>query len=593
MGVLDLIRNAFRSPADRRLYAAAQAAEVWQSARQPGDVGSKPGMRAALANRPGLASVSPFGGGPYPPGRPPPINWSNDQMAPAVPYTIQPGYTDHTYQNMSAPYGFEGWDLCRIQNAVAAHSIGLFWESSLLLHVLLRFAPTLAALQQAIAPLASLPRHIHGGDKGIARLIARELEEDMLPARGHHPSVYLPSTLIPTLAITLRMMGAGTLQHVDGDPDAYTGVRPRFTRPWPEWGVNAYRSPRKLIALTTEGPVEIKNDGHFTRVQDEEEGYLSGAIVALGDQTFAGRIVQAGQLSFLDFMGKPKLWATLPEKVPTQGAAGDSFFAAIQELFGPDGFAALPYGSTVDTASLNGTGADKFTPAMAAAVAYIYMVLTGSTGTMGPGGPTGDGPYQAKEGGFWNVRHDLMERPIRAILMGINGGHVNPYCLGNYGERVAAAKRAGTWEWPRMTIPMVAPDRDARIAGLAAREAARENRIERRRALGILVDQPEADKIADAFEVPRVPLIEPAKQRGQIFEYHIKEKQVAPDEVREPLGLPPMPRGVGSVERLAEERERGLDKTGQTKVTEDPAGAPEDAGSSTKPTEPPEGGEEV
>ena len=389
------------------------------------------------------------------------------------------------------------------------------------------------------------------------------------------------------------MMGAGTLQHVDGDMDPVTGVRPRFSRIWNEWAINCYRSPRKIIALTTEGPIEVRNDGKFTRVQDEEEGYLSGAILALGDQTFAGKIVQSGQLSFLDFMGKPKLWATLPEKVPTQGEAGDAFFAAIQELFGPDGFAALPYGSTVGTASLNGTGADKFTPAMAAAVAYIYMVLTGSTGTMGPGGPTGEGPYQAKEGGFWNVRHDLMERPIRAILTAINGGHIAPYCLGNYAEEVRGAQRARTWEWPRMTIPMVAPDRDARIASLNEREKAREERIAARRALNILVDQAAADKIAENFEVERVTLIEPQKQRGQIFEYHIKEKQVAPDEVREPLGLPPMPGGVGSLERLAEERKKGLDKTGQTKVTEDPAkedaapadGEPaEDNGPKTQPS---------
>ena len=534
----------------------------------------------------------PFGGAPYGPGSPPPINWNNDQMAPAAPYTVRPGYTDHTYQAMAAPYGFEGWDLERIRGAVAAHSIGYFWESSLLVNVLMRFAPTLAALQQAIAPMASLPRHIHGGDRGISRIITEELQEALLPAQGHHPSIYLPSTLIPTLAITLRMMGAGTLQHVDGDMDPVLGTRPRFTRTWPEWGINCYRSPRKIIALTSEGPIEVCNDGKFTRVQDEEEGYLSGAVLALGDQTFAGKIVQAGQLSFLDFMGKPKLWATLPEKVPTQGTAGDAFFAAIQELFGPDGFAALPYGSMVGTASLNGTGADKFTPALAAAVAYIYMVLTGSTGTMGPGGPTGEGPYQAKEGGFWNVRHDLMERPINAMLAAINGGHIMPYCLGNYAEEVRGAQRARTWEWPRMTIPMVAPDRDARIASLAAREKARTDIIAARRENNIAVDQAEADKIAEALEVPVVPLLPQPKNAAPIYAWEIQEKVVAVDEARERKGLGALPDGQGSLKRLAEDRAKGLDKTGQTKVTEDPGAEPnedaappaEDNGPKTQPS---------
>ncbi len=541
---------------------AAHAAEVWSSAPKPS---------AALA-----LTDAPFGGGIRPPGAIPPIQWGNDQMAPPAPYTLRPGYTDHTFQYLSAPYGFEGWTLERIRGAVAAHSIGFFWESSLLMLVLLRFAPTLAALQQAIAPIASLPRHIHGGDRGLARMIANDLREDLLPANGLLPSSYIPPTLIPTLAITLRMMGAATLQHVDGDPDPVTGIRPRFTRIWPEWAVNAYRSPRKLLAQTTEGPVEICNDGKFTRVQDEDEGYLSGAVLALGDQTFAGKIVQGSQLSFLDFFGKPKLAAMLPEKVATTGDAGDAYYAAVTEMYGPDGFGILPFGSKVETVSLNGTGSDKFTPALSAAVAYIYMVLTGSTGTMGPGGPTGEGPYQAKEGGFWNVRHDLMERPVRAILSGINGGHIAPYCIGNYGTAIDAAKRAGTWTWPRMTIPMVAPDRDARIASVISRQKALSDQVVAERAAGALVDDDRVRKLAELYEAEPFALADAAPRAGEIFEYHIKEKQVAPDEVRARLGLPPMPNAIGGLDRLAEERARGLDKTGQTKITEEPDGTASD-----------------
>ncbi len=557
MGLRDFLVRITGTPADKRLRAAA--AEAFFSAPTPAPSG-------AMVLR---AGAGPFGGSIRPPGNPPPIDYWNDQMAPAGSYTHRPGYTDHTYQAMSAPLGFEGWDLDRIRHAVAQHSIGYFWHSSLLCHVLLRFGPMLAALQQAVAPIASLPRHLHGGDKGLAKMVAAELEDALLPARGLLPSPYLPPTLIPTLASVLRLMGAGTLQHVDGDMDPYSGVRPRFTRIWPEWAINCYRSPRKIIALTTEGPVEVQNDGKFTRVQDEDEGYLSGAVVALGDQVFAGKIVQGAQLSFLDFFGKPKLWAKLPPKIQPNSAAGNDFLAATMELFGPDGFGIFPDGTELATVSLNGTGADKFTPALAAAVAYIYMILTGSTGTMGPGGPTGEGPYQAKEGGFWNVRHDLMERPVRAILTAINGGHIQPYCVGNYGDLIKSAERVKAWSWPRMTIPMVAPDRDARIAALAEREKMREDRIERRRALGIVVDQAEADKIAAAFEVDAVPLLPSPKNAAPVYEWEIVQKVVAVDEARERKGLEPLPGEQGSVAKLAADRAQGIDKTGQVKVTED------------------------
>jgi hypothetical protein len=468
---------------------------------------------------------------------------------------------------MSAPVGFEHWDLDRIRGAVAQHSLGYFWYSSLLCHVLLRFAPMQAALGQAIAPIASLPRHLHGGDKGLSRQVAAELEEALLPARGLAPSPYLPPTLIPTLAVVLRLMGAGTLQHVDGDMDPYSGTRPRFTRIWPEWAINCYRSPRKIIALTTEGTVEVQNDGKFTRVEMREEGYLSGAIVALGDQVFAGKIVQNAQLSFLDFFGKPKTWAKLPPKVPTQGAAGDAFLAAAMDLFGPDAFGIFPDGTELDTLSLNGTGADKFSPALAAAVAYIYMVLTGSTGTMGPGGPTGEGPYAAKEGGFWNIRHDLIEEPVRAILAGINGGHVMPYCLGNYADLIKNAERVKVWSWPRMTIPMVAPDRDARLASAAARQKMLSDQVKADEEAGAEVDQARVDKLAALFEADpftlanrRAPPISITDtDRAKVY----RVREVRAGDGYEPLGDDRDDLTLAELEAIAKQRASTNQQAGQ------------------------------
>lgn len=367
----------------------------------------------------------------------------------------------------------------------------------------------LAALQQAIAPILALPRHVHGGDKGLAKLVASEVEEQLVPRGGLLPSPYLPPTAWGTMAIYLRMMGFFVLQHVDGDPDPETSVRPRFTRIWEPWAVNVYRSPRKWIALTTEGPVEIRNDGKFTLVADEQEPHLSAAILALGEEALGGKVTQEARNSFLDFFGKPKLWATPPPKIATHGAGGgDAFFASVETIYGPDGRGVLPNGSSLDAVSISGEGSKAFSDALVDAIIHIYMVLTGSAGTIGAGGATGAGPYQPQKGGPWNVRHDLIARPTIAIARGLNQGHVAPFCDQNYGEAIARAKRAGVWKYPVLSIPIPAPDRDERIKGEIERQKAYTEQLKAERELGAAPDQDRADKLAERFEA--LPLRLPA-----------------------------------------------------------------------------------
>lgn len=584
MGFLDRARYVLRSPATRRLEAAA--AEAWSSAAKPS---------SALAFR-GGTSLSPFGGGlGGPPGRPPQIEWANDQTPPSpLSYNYQPGYSNHTFQNLSAPQTFEGFDLDRIKNAVALHRLGWFYETSALMVAILGFAPVMAAASQAIAPILALPRHVHGGDRGLARLVAAEVEEALVPAHGLQPSPFFPPELWGTMALYLRFMGFCVLQHVDGDPDPDTGVRPRYSRIAEPWAIQRWRVPRKAIFYSTEGPIEIKNDGHFTMIEDTNEGHLfDAAILALGEETLAGKLTQEQRLRWQDFFSSPKLLATLPEKVPTHGEAGDAFANAVEMIYGPDGRGVLPYGSTMSavTYGSGANGAQQFQGTLLDAIVHIFMVLTGSAGTIGNGMAGGaGGPYQPQKGGAWGVRHDLVRRPVVAMVRGINGGHVLPYVDGNYGEARARAKRSGVWKDPVVTIPLPDADRDERIASLIVREKARTDIIEARRANGILVDGDEGDKIADDLELRHVPIIPQPAKRGPIYAWHVTEKVVELDAARDAVGLAPLPDGQGSAQKLADEHARGLDKTGQTKVTEDSA-----KDESTDPSEtaaPPDGTEE-
>jgi hypothetical protein len=527
VGIFDLIRSPSQwlsSPATRRLYEAERAAEVWSSAPAPA---------------PGL--------GEPPPARTPPINWTRDQP-PASPrtYTYQPGYSDHTYQQFSAPIAFDGFSLDRIHAAVSTHrTAGNFYETSALMVSVLSYAPVLAALQQAIAPILALPRHIHGGDKGLSKLVANEVREQLVPRGGLRPSPFFPPALWGTTAIYLRMMGFSTWQHVDGDMDPETGIRDRYTRIWEPWAVQRTRSPRKALAYTTEGPVEIVNDGKFTMVECVNEGYLhQAAILAIAPEAAAGKLTQEARLRWLDFFSSPKLVLTLPEHVPTQGEAGDDFARAVDGIFGPDGRAVVPFGTTVDTVAIKGEGADQFNATIIDGLVHVFMVLTGSAGTIGNGmNQGGEGQtYQPAKGGSWTVRHDLIAEPTLAIACAANQGHVAPFAEGNYGNAIAGARRAGTWKDPVLEIPIPAPDRDERIASDIDRHAKYVAQLKAEQEIGAPPDQAKADKLAERFEVVPVKL-----SRGAITTQDMALGGVfTPDEYRSQKGYDALAGGAGA-----------------------------------------------
>jgi len=490
MGLFDRVRSVFASPADRRLAAAEREAAAW-----------------ATAPAPKLTAAAPS------------IDWLRDQPPAPARYTFAPGYSDHTYQNFSAPLHFEGFDLDAIRAACARHRQGYFYDTAALMVAVLGFYPVFAALQQAVAPIVALPAHVHGGERGLARLVAQEVEEQLVPRRGLLPSPYFPPTLRGTLAIYLRMLGFAVLQHVDGDPDPDTGIRLRYSRIWEPWAVQRLRTPRKAIAMTTEGPIEILNDGKFTLIEDTQEGHLyDAAILALGDDTFEGKITKEFRTSFLDFFGKPKLWAKLPANVPTEGVAGDKFLASVNTIYGPDGRGILPDGSDLKAVAISGEGSTAFHESIIDAVIAIFMVLTGSAGTIGSGAPTGAGPYQPAKGGAWNVRHDLIARPTLAIVRGVNQGHVAPYCDGNYAEGIERAKARNAWTYPAYTIPFAAPDRDDRLDADIKRRDAYLGQLRAERELGAVVDQEHANKLADQYEVRPVLFkrdeLPPAEEQG-------------------------------------------------------------------------------
>lgn len=558
MGLRSALASLTRSAADDRLAAA------WADAASP-------------------VVATPFGpgsGSDQPPGHAPPIDWTTEGMPPSpTHFNYTPDYSGHTFKAQAAPIGFEGWGLQRIRSAIAMHRLGIFWESSLLMVSLLGFAPVLAALGQAVAPIADLDRYIRLGSTGasgkrpvgpLAKYLRDYLEEALVPRAGLLPSPYLEPSLWITMMIYMRMMGFCVLQHVDGEPDPETEVRPRYTRVFPPWAVKYERTLGKWYAYTSEGVVEIKNDGKFTLVCDEQEPHFTGAIVAISEEVLSGRLIQQLRNSWFFKYGNPKWVAIMPEKVATMGPAGDAFFAALQTITGPDGIGALPYGSTFKTEGLDSKASDSFGAGLQSVILHIAMVIVGGTGTGIDGSEsTGEGYYKPQKGGGWTVLDHFIRRPLKCIVRAINGYHIAPHLDINWGNEIAAAKRAGTWSNPSFDIPFPRPEAEAQMQALGARYKLALEIVGMAYDDDIAVTAEFLDALSKRLELDP-PLTLGSIQGARILAWHVEQKAVAIDELRKTLGQDPLPNGAGSVERLAEERLAGKDKAGAKASQGDP-----------------------
>lgn len=493
MGWLDRLLAPFRlqSPADRRLEAAmAKAfAAAPQPARPPFTQGAHPG-----------AWTHAYSGAPA-------IDWSQDQPVPPPPYVAQPGYDDHLFRSFATPVNYEGFTLAAIRSAVAQHRLGTFYNSWALSVALMGFAPILAALQQAVSPILDLDRRLRGGTRGVSREIADELREAIMPASSLVPSPYFPPTLLATSIISQRMMGFSVLQHVDGDPDPVTGVKPRFTRIWPAWATQCNPSPLKWLALTTDGVVEIGVDSHFTLVADQERPHLMGAVVPLGEEGFAGKLTQNARNQWIEKNGQIKWIATLPDKVPTHGPEGDDFLAAVAGVSAPEGLGIFPFGSTFQSVALTRDTSGAFNDALSSIIAHVGMVLVGSPGPIISGA---EGVYQAGTGGKWNVRQDLVDQPTIAFCRAFNLGHVVPYCEGNYGVEIAGARRAGTWVQPAYEILLDDPEANARIESVAKRMKMLTDQIKAETDVGAPPDETRIKAIAESLDTDPIVIAAPS-----------------------------------------------------------------------------------
>jgi hypothetical protein len=326
-------------------------------------------------------------------------------------------------------------------------------------------------------------------------------------------------------------MGFHVLQHVDGEPDPITGVRPRYTRLWPTWAVQYYRYRRTFVAITTDGPVDILNDGKFTLVADSIEPHFTGAIVALGEEAFDGKATQRARAAYIERYGNPKWIGTMPLGTAVRTPEGQAFFDAIRTLRGPDGFGLLPNGATYKLEGLSGQTSTVFKDALESNWQYVAAILLGSDGTM----TRGTGVYSAPI--FAGVRRDLVDRGLKMAVRGANQGHVAPWLALNYAASIEAAKG---WIEPVLDIPLPDPDSDARIKSYIGRVEDFHKVISLERANGFEITQERIEQLATALDIDPPTISDKPVSRIGLAPTDMA-RVVTVNEARGSAGLDPLP----------------------------------------------------
>ena len=478
----------------------------------------------------------PFGAGPQSPPNIPPPNYSTDQPAPPPsPLKFDPKYHGHTFRSFASPIAFDGWDIDRTRDAISAHDQGIFLESSQLAINVTRFGPVFAAMGQALAPALALPKYIRGGNRGLARAMARLIEAQIAPRAGLQPSPHFPITLWGAMSFDLKQMGFAVLQHAYGDEDV-NGVRPIYTRRWPTWATQYHRWRRTFQALTTDGPVDIiSGDGKFTLVADDEEPHFGGAVRALGTEVLSGVLVQQARQQYIDRYGDPKLMGTLPAEIAISSPEGLATFAAMQTILGPDGVGLMPHGTTLEWAELSAKASAVFKDALESVWQYIAAILLGSDGTMTSG--TG-GVYTSPS--FAGVARRLVDRMLKAEVRAVNQGHIAPFLTFNYAATIAETRG---WVSPVLDIPFPDPDADNALMDRTSKFTAQ---IKADREAGIDVTQDHVDRLAQKFNVDSVQLASVAVG-AQSFAYDQENGVITINDRRQELGKPEDTTGRGDM----------------------------------------------
>jgi hypothetical protein len=163
---------------------------------------------------------------------------------------------------------------------------------------------------------------------------------------------------------------------------------------------------------------------------------------------------------------------------------------------------------------------------------YVAMALVGQDGTMEKGGAVYTAPV------FEGVKFSLTRAETRAVGMALSRGVALPYTVLNYGRPELA---------PRLEWLLPDLEADQRHKSYGERLETFHRIVKASKENGFVIDQEEADAIADALGVEAPNLSEARTQGAEIYAYDLEAGIVTRNEQLERKGLPPLPDGNETV----------------------------------------------
>lgn len=302
-------------------------------------------------------------------------------------------------------------------------------------------------------------------------------------------------------------------------------------KPWHPQFIYYRWDIRRLVANTITGPVVIEPGAGKWFVHSPfgmYRGWIHGAIRAIADKWIIKQLAWRDRARFNERHGLPIIKAYVP-------AAGDArqkeLFVQSMATLGQEAVVGLPQnvdetGYDLELLEARDRGSATFRETIEDADRSIILTIKSQNLTT----EVVEGSFAAarQHGGTEQV---TLEFDNSTFSQDFYEQVSRPYAMFNFGDPDKATY--SSWD--------VEPIEDRAAEAKTTLDAS--TALATLKASGVPVD---VEAYAKKFKIPVGPVEEPTK-RGQIFAYHIEGGVVTINEVRDSLGLPPIPGG----ERLA------------------------------------------
>lgn len=299
-----------------------------------------------------------------------------------------------------------------------------------------------------------------------------------------------------------------------------------------------------------------ETDGHWTFVADPvgaDQPHLNGAVTALDVAYVGGAIMTRSMFNLSKTLGRQGIAAEMPEGTPPGGDADDDktsqegrTFRRAVAAFGTETAEIVhPKGAKVYAVELTAQSASLFPEFAQLNLQNVELAILGHAGTTAKPDPQ----YQAKDGVEVKVPQHLERADLRTIT----------HAFDQFANVIAESNMTmPTRIFLEGHLPDTEQDEHRMAIGDRLIKAAEILKAEGE--AGCSTTQARADQMGKLLDVP--PALVAAVSPAPIQQWHVQQKVVAPDQALANLGLPPLPNGAGSVERLAQERLAGGDQAG-------------------------------